>query len=179
VTEQTVEQHEDAVELEYEYQQKEMTDALRVMLRKRGRSGFLYHPVFLVCVGLLAAALLVVGVRSGDATGVAFGVMFVVWPVLMSRVPRMSARQLLRANQHHGLMRVTVAEEGVRVVSAHIDMRMGWANYGSYAETDHCFLLRSPDRAGVCAMVLVKRGARTQEDVDTLRALLDRHLPRV
>ncbi|MEV6736439.1 hypothetical protein AB0N14_05580 [Streptomyces sp. NPDC051104] len=42
-----------------------------------------------------------------------------------------------------------------------------------------CFVLRSPDRAGYCAAVLLKRGARTPEDVDRLRALLDRHLPRV
>ncbi|MCN9239551.1 hypothetical protein NGF19_01925 [Streptomyces sp. RY43-2] len=176
--EQPVGQREEVV-LEYEYQQQEMTDALRAVLRKRGGSGFLYHPVFLVCAGLFGAALLVLGICVDDGAWFAFGVMFLVWPVLMSRVPHMSGRQTLRANQHHGPMRVTIANEGVRVVSAHIDTRMGWANYGSYAETEHCFLLRSPDRAGVCALVLVKRGARSQEDVDRLRALLDRRLPRV
>ncbi|MFJ5528866.1 YcxB family protein [Streptomyces sp. NPDC093261] len=179
MTEQAVERREDAVVLEYEHRQEEMAEALRLVLRRRGRAGLVHRPVFLGIVGLLGVVQLVAGVYRGDATGVAFGTMFVVWPLLMFRVPRTSARQLLRANQHHGVMRVTVAEEGVRVVSVHVETRMAWANYGSYAETERCFVLRSPDRAGTCAVVLVKRGVRAPEDVDRLRALLDRHLPRV
>jgi hypothetical protein len=104
--------------------------------------------------------VLTVGLAGGDSFNQAFGVM-------------------LRANQHHGVMRVTVAEEGVRTVSAHIDSRMSWANYGSYAETDRCFVLRGPDRIGACATVLVKQGAPTPQDVDRVRALLDTRLPRV
>ncbi len=170
---------EGAVVLESDLRHEDMTEAVRVLLRKRGGIGFLYRPVVLVCLALLGVAQLVLGSNRGDSTGVAFGVFFVVWSALMARVPRMSARRLLRANQHHGVMRVTVAEEGVRTVSAHIDSRMAWANFGSYAETDRCFVLRSPDRAGTCAVVLVKRGARTPQDVDRLRALLDGRLPRV
>ncbi|MFF7139676.1 YcxB family protein [Streptomyces nodosus] len=179
MTEQTVEQRATEVVLEYEYRQDELTDAVRLMLRKRGRAGILYRPVFLVCVGVLAVAVLVRGVLRDDSTEMAFGLMFVVWPVLMARVPWLTARQLLRANQHHGVMRVTVGEQGVRTVSAHADIRLGWANYGSYAETEQCFVLRSPDRIGACAAVLVKRGASTPEDVDRLRTLLDGSLPRV
>ncbi|WP_445528582.1 YcxB family protein [Streptomyces cyslabdanicus] len=179
MTEQTVEQRETEVVLEYEYRQDELTDAVRLMLRKRGRAGILYRPVFLVCVGLLGAAQFALGVLQDDVVFCIFGGMFVFWPVLMARVPRITARQLLRANQHHGVMRVTVGEQGVRTVSTHADIRLGWANYGSYAETDRCFVLRSPDRIGACAAVLVKRGAHTPEDVDRLRALLDRSLSRV
>lgn len=179
MAERTVEQHETDVVLEYEYRQEEMTDALRVMLRKQGRAGLLYHPVVLWGFALFGVALLAGGVWGDDAALVAFGVMFALWPVLISRVPQKMARRLIGASQHHGVMRVTVGEQGVRTVSAHVDARMGWANYGSYAETDHCFLLRSPDRGGTCAVVLVKRGARSPEGVERLRALLDRHLPRV
>ncbi|MFD1657077.1 YcxB family protein [Streptomyces caeni] len=178
MVERTVEQHETDVVLEYEYRQEEMTDALRVMLRRQGRAGILHRPVVLVGFALFGVALLVGGVRGDDATLVSFGVMLALWPVLMSRVPQKMARRLIGANQHHGVMRVTVGEQGVRTVSAHVDARMGWANYGTYAETDRCFLLRSPDRGGTCAVVLVKRGARSPEDVDRLRALLDRQLPR-
>ncbi|MDX3311128.1 hypothetical protein P1S61_19030 [Streptomyces sp. ME08-AFT2] len=123
--------------------------------------------------------LLTQGVRGdGDGADIPFGVMFVVWPVLFYFAPRMSAAKLLKANGHHGRLQVTVGPEGVRTVSAHADLRMGWANYGSYAESSRIFALRSPDKAGRCAIVLVKRGARTPEDVDRLRALLDSRLPR-
>jgi hypothetical protein len=179
VTEQTVEQQGTDVVLEYEYQQADMTDAVRMVLRKRPKAGLVHHPVFLACVALLGAALLVSGLQGDGGGGLAFGVMLVVWPLLMFRVPHMTARGLLRANQHHGLMRVTVGEAGVWTMSAYADVRLAWANYGSYAESDRCFVLRSPDRAGYCAAVLLKRGARTPEDVERLRALLDRHLLRV
>ncbi|MEH0443910.1 MULTISPECIES: hypothetical protein [unclassified Streptomyces] len=73
---------------------------------------------------------------------------------------------------------MSVGPEGVRTVHAHADLRMGWAGYGSYAESSRVFALPSPDKAGRCAIVLVERGARTPEDVDRLRALLDSRLPR-
>jgi len=177
--EQTVEQRASEVVLEYQLRLEDMTEAVRLMFRRRGRAGFVHHPVFLAAVMVLGVLVLTAGLAGGDSTGFAFGVMLMVWPLLMLRVPGMTARQMLRANQHHGVMRVTVAEEGVRTVSAHIDSRMSWANYGSYAETEHCFVLRSPDRIGACAMVLVKQGAAIPQDVDRVRALLDSKLPRV
>ncbi|MET8243046.1 hypothetical protein ABZV31_00575 [Streptomyces sp. NPDC005202] len=179
MTGQTAEQRGTDVVLEYGYQQEDMTDAVRLILRKRGKAALIHHPVLLTCVALLGVAQPALGVPGGDDTAVAFGVMFVVWPVLMSRAPRMSAGKLVKANQHHGLVRVTVGEDGVRTVSAHVDARRWWPNYGSYAASDRYFVLRSPDRVGYCAMVIVKRGVRTAEDVDRLRAVLDRHLPRV
>ncbi|MFG2134318.1 hypothetical protein ACGFNV_42080 [Streptomyces sp. NPDC048751] len=177
--EQGVGVREDTVTLEYELQRADMTDAVRLLTRKRGKAGFIHRPAFLVCVALFAVGLIVVGVRNRDAGGMSYGVMFFVWVVLMFFAPRISAGQLLKANQHHGTVRVTVGAAGVRTVSAHADMRMGWANYGSYTESDRVIALRSPDRAGRCAIVLAKRGARSPEDSDRLRALLDRHLPRV
>ncbi|WP_416960969.1 YcxB family protein [Streptomyces sp. Agncl-13] len=176
---QSVEPRVSDVVLEYELRLENMTEAVRLLFRKRGRAGFIHHPVFLAVVMVLGVLVLTAGLAGGDGIGFAFGVALVAWPLLMLRVPGMTAGQLLRANQHHGVLRVTVAEEGVRTVSAHMDSRMSWANYGSYAETDHCFVLRSPDKIGACAMVLVKQGAHIPQDVDRLRALLNTKLPRI
>ncbi|MFF6977423.1 hypothetical protein ACFZAV_06675 [Streptomyces sp. NPDC008343] len=107
------------------------------------------------------------------------GAMFVVCAVVLYFAPNLSAGALQKANRHHGRIRVTLDDEGVRVTGAHADIRTAWSNYGSYAESGRVFILRSPDRLGNCAMVLVKRGAAELYDVDRLRTLLDRHLPRV
>jgi hypothetical protein len=176
---QSVEQRASEVVLEYQLRLEDMTEAVRLLFRRRGRAGFIHHPVFHAAVMVLGALVLTAGLAGGDGIGFAFGIALIAWPLLMLGVPGMTARQLLRANEHHGVMRVTVAEEGVRTVSAHMDARMSWANYGSYAETDHCFVLRSPDRIGACAMVIVKQGAPTPQDVDRLRTLLNTKLPRV
>lgn len=166
---------DDVVELEFAYEQQDMTDAVRLLMRKRGRAGLLYHPVVAATAALAGVALLVTSHR--DNLGIAFAL--IVWGVLMLFLPRMSAAQLRKAHQHHGLLRATVSPAGVRLVSAHVDVRTGWANYGSYAESDRVFILRSPDRAGRCANILAKRGARTPADVDRLRAILDANLRRV
>jgi hypothetical protein len=176
--EQAVEVREDTVVLEYEHHRADMEDAVRLVSRKQGKVGLIHRPVFLACVALVGVWLLTQGVRDGDGGDISSGVLFVLWPVLMYFVPRMSAAGLLKANRHHGRLQVTVGPEGVRTVSAHSDLRMGWANYGSYAESSRIFALRSPDKAGRCAIVLAKRGARTPQDVDRLRALLDGRLPR-
>ncbi|MEU8586944.1 hypothetical protein AB0C59_08050 [Streptomyces sp. NPDC048664] len=180
MSEQAVEQHGRQVELEYDLRVEDLADAVRVLIRKRGGLyGLFLHPVLHVCVGLVGAALVALGLRGDHGGFFAFGIGLVAWAVLMYRSPRISARNLLKANQHHGTMRVSVGEDGVRTASTHMDARMAWTNYGSYAEGEHCFVLRSPDRRGNCAAVLVKRGARSPEDLDRLRALLDTRLPRV
>ncbi|PWI18529.1 hypothetical protein DI272_33595 [Streptomyces sp. Act143] len=167
------------VELEYVQQREEMTEAIRLMLRKRGRAaGLVYHPVFAGCAILIGAALVALGFRNGDAGNV-FGIMLIVWGLLIPFAPRSMADKMVAANRHHGLTRVTVTDEGVHMVSAHADLRTDWANYGSYAEGPGVFVLRSPDQAGNCAMVLVKKGVRTPADVDRLRTVLDRNLTRV
>lgn len=164
------------VELEYSWERQDMADAVRLLLRKRGRAGLIHHPAFLVLIALIGAALLATADSAGSFS---YGVMLTVWPVLMYFAPRLSAAQMLKAQQHHGQMRVTVGPDGVRQISAHAEARTGWPNYGSYAESDSVFILRSPDKAGRCAVILPKRGAHTPEDVDRLRAVLDGHLPRV
>ncbi|KUM80299.1 hypothetical protein [Streptomyces curacoi] len=177
IEEQAVEPRAEQVALEFEYQHADMADGFRTLVRKRGVSGLVYRPAFLVAFGLLGVALLALKVSDGENPVV--GVIVVLWAVLMSFAPHLFARASLKANQHQGLIRVTVDADGVRLRGAHADMRTAWANYGSYAESDRVFILRSPDRAGRCAMVLVKRGAADPADIDRLRALLDGHLRRV
>jgi RimJ/RimL family protein N-acetyltransferase len=63
------------------------------------------------------------------------------------------------------------------IAGSHVESRTGWANYGSYVETDRSFLLRSPDKGGRCAIVLPKRGTADEAELARLRALIDRHLP--
>ncbi|MEU3844198.1 hypothetical protein AB0E88_29765 [Streptomyces sp. NPDC028635] len=167
---------DDVVELEYTLEQQDMTDAVRLMLRKhKGFVGLLYHPALGATAALIGVVLLVISPLDDLGIGIAL----IVWGVLMLSVPRMSAGQLRKAQQHHGVIRASVGAAGVRQVSAHADVRTGWANYGSYAESDGVFILRSPDRAGRCSVVLAKRGARTPEDVDRLRAILAANLRRV
>ncbi|MFD7699800.1 hypothetical protein [Streptomyces caelestis] len=102
-----------------------------------------------------------------------------VWAVAVFLSPGTSAGRMLEANGHHGLIRITVGSGGVRMVGEHSDLRMGWADFGSYAESGRVFVLRSPDRAGNCALVLVKQGVRGERGGERLRALLDRHPARV
>jgi hypothetical protein len=163
--------------LEYEYERADMTDAVRVILRTRGRMGWIYRPAVLVAVGVLAVLDLVLNLSKGESAS------FAVWLVLMvavlSLVPRLTGRRLVKANEHQGRLRVTVDEEGLRLAGAHAESRLAWASYGSYAETDRIFALRGPYRASGTTTVLVKRGAHAPEDVDRLREILDRHLTRV
>ena len=167
---------ENAVVLEYEHQHADMADAIRLILRKRGKRGIIYRPVFLVPLGLLGLAKLVLGLR-GDG-GVGLGVTLVVYAVLMSFTPYLSARASIKAQQHQGRLRVVVDDQGIRRWGAHAESHAGWGSYGSYAEGKRVFILRTPDRGARCAAVLVKHGAADPADIDRLRAILDRHLTR-
>jgi hypothetical protein len=165
----------EVVELTYSYEQQDMTDAVRLLMRKRGKAGLLYHPAVAALAALAGVARLV----TSPSKHLGLGLAMIVWGVLMLFLPRLSAAQLRKAHAHHGELRATIGPAGLRLVTPHADLRTGWANYGSYAESDRVFILRSPDRAGRCANILAKRGARTPQDVDRLRAILDTHLRRV
>ncbi|MEU6574085.1 hypothetical protein [Streptomyces sp. NPDC046805] len=175
--EQTAEVRESAVVLEYAYEKADMTDAVKVILRKRGGAGWIFRPALLVAVGVVGLATLALDLSRGESP--LLGVMLTVWPALMLfYIPDLSARQSLKSNEHQGRLTATVDDEGVRITGAHADARSAWGSYGHYVETKRVFVLRGPHRAANCAIVLVKRGARTPADVERLRALLDRHLAR-
>lgn len=178
IEEQTVEPREDQVVLEYEHQHADLVDGIRTLVRTRGVAALVYRPAFLAVFGLLGLALLVLDAsHPGDFRVPAL--MFLGCAVLLYFAPHLTARTTLKAQQHQGLVRVTVDAEGIRATGAHADVNQSWGNFGSYAESDRVFVLRSPDRGGRCAMVLVKRGAAQPADIDRLRATLDHHLRRV
>ncbi|MFE0512368.1 hypothetical protein [Streptomyces sp. NPDC058964] len=176
IEEQAAEQRRTGVVLEYEQQHGDLVAAVRLILGKR-KSGFVYRPPFVVTLGLLGVAMIVLDVAQGEPKISSF--LVPLYAVLLYFWPHLAARRLLRANAHQGPLRVTVDEEGVRAVGAQAEVRTTWRNYGSYAENDGVFVLRSPDRAGRCANVLVKRGAADPADIDRLRDLIAANLPKV
>ncbi|KUO22255.1 hypothetical protein [Streptomyces dysideae] len=178
IEEQTAEPREDQVVLEYEHQHADLVEGLRTLVRTRGVAALVYRPAFLAVFGLLGLGLLVLDV-SHPENFLLPGLMFVGCAVLLYFAPHFTARTTLKAQQHQGLVRVTVNAEGIRATGAHADVHQTWGNFGSYAESDRVFVLRSPDRGGRCAMVLVKRGAAQPADLDRLRTMLDRHLHHV
>jgi hypothetical protein len=171
-----IEQQKTEVVLEYEQQHADLVDAVRLILRKR-KSGFVYRLPFILTFALLGVALILLQARSGRLE--VFSFFIPLYAVLLYFLPHLSAHRLLKANAHQGRLRLTVDEEGLRMVGAQADLRTTWRNYGSYAENDRVFVLRSPDRAGRCANVLVKRGAADPADIDRLRTLIGHHLPKV
>ncbi|MFF8727469.1 YcxB family protein [Streptomyces sp. NPDC015171] len=174
--ERAAERPKSDVVLEYEQQQGDLAEAIALIVRKR-KSGLVFRPPVIITLGLLGVALLALEAGTGDLDVYPFGI--VLYAVLLYFWPRLAGRQMMKAVAHQGPLRVTVDEEGVRTAGAKGDARMLWSNFGSYAEGDRVFVLRSPDRAGSCANVLVKRGAGDPADIDRLRALLDSRLPRV
>ncbi|MGW7405488.1 hypothetical protein ACWGI9_17395 [Streptomyces sp. NPDC054833] len=171
-----IEQQKTEVVLEYELQHADLVDAVRLILRKR-KSGFVYRLPFVLTVALLGVALILLQARSGRLDFFSF--FLPLYAVLLYFLPHLSAGRLLKANAHQGRLRLTADEEGLRMVGAQADLRTTWRNYGSYAENDRVFVLRSPDRAGRCANVLVKRGAADPAEIDRLRTLIGHHLPKV
>ncbi|UXY27444.1 hypothetical protein [Streptomyces sp. HUAS TT20] len=172
-----IEQQKTEVVLEYELQHADLVDAVRLILRKR-KSGFVYRLPVVLAFALVGVAQIVLQAWTGrpDFLSV-FLTLYVA--VALYFLPHLSARRLLKANAHQGRLRLTVDEEGLRMVGAQADLRTTWRNYGSYAENDRVFVLRSPDRGGRCANVLVKRGAADPADIDRLRTLIGHHLPKV
>ena len=163
--------------LEYEVRRADFLEAIRLILRKR-RSGFVYRLPFIVATGLLGVVTTVAGLlEPGDFNP--FAPVVLLFALLLYSYPHLSARQFLKANEHQGTVRVTADDEGIHVVTAHSDSRVAWSSFGSYAESDTVFILRTPDRAGRCANFLAKRGVADPADVDRLRELLGRHLRRV
>lgn len=172
--EQLVEDQQEIV-FAYELRREDFEDTMKILLRRR-RAGFLFRPWFMV--SLAALGVLVAVLSSATGTDMTFPAVFlIVYPALLAWTPRRAGRNALKANAHHGPVRMSAGEHGITVTGAHAQARQSWTNFGSCVEMPRVFLLRSPDRAGRCAAVIPKRGASTPADVDRLRALIGRHLP--
>ncbi|MEU0602842.1 YcxB family protein [Streptomyces sp. NPDC006393] len=166
------------VELAYRPTVGELASALRARVRSTGagrfQRGLLLWAVAVAIVGALLSAA-----GSGDRdtpwplyTGV------MVFVAFMTAVPWLQARRLHRLAERQGDIRGTVDDAGVRLTTAHSSAGLDWHLYSRYVETPELFVLLSADKSAVGFVVLPKRAVTDPEDVDRLRAVLDRWLVR-
>jgi hypothetical protein len=81
--------------------------------------------------------------------------------------------------ERQGTFRVTVTDAGLTLATDNSTTTLNWVAQPRYRETKDVFVMVSPDKKAVGFTVLPKRALRTPEDVDRLRAILDRNLTRV
>jgi len=87
-------------------------------------------------------------------------------------------RHLHRLAERQGDISGTVDDTGFRLTTAHSSASLDWHLYPRYAETPELFVLLSADKSAVGFVVLPKRAVADPEEVDRLRAVLDRRLAR-
>ncbi|MZE77516.1 YcxB family protein [Streptomyces xinghaiensis] len=91
---------------------------------------------------------------------------------------RVQVRMVSRFARAQGECRAMVSDDGVRVVVANGDSRLGWELYPRYVETANLFVALSRDKSAMGVAMLPKRGADGPGDVDRLREILDRNAVR-
>ncbi|MFF4499733.1 YcxB family protein [Streptomyces sp. NPDC001401] len=163
--------------LEFDQEHADFLEAVRLKVAKQ-RSLFIFRLSSIIPLGLLGVALIALDLLGGHSVNPG-AVLLLFYAVLLYYWPHIGARNARRVSEHQGRMRVTLDEEGVLLAGAQADARMRWGYFGSYAEGDRVFILRTPDRGGRGVTVIPKGGAADPADVDRLRDLLNRHLTRV
>jgi hypothetical protein len=165
----------DVVELVYRPTAQDYAAALRER-RRASRAGRLQQRLF-VCVLVCMAVDLAIQLAQGEVP-----VLTLVWlPVfggLFALLPRLQARQLMRAASLRGTCRATVTDDGLTVANDHGSSTIAWSARPRYRETADLFVFFSDDRYATCFSVLPKRGLAAPADADRLRAVLERHLAR-
>ncbi|MER5914566.1 YcxB family protein [Streptomyces sp. NPDC001982] len=159
------------VELAYRPTHADCITAIRV--RDRLRRIALLRWAFVVLFGALA-------VLSVLSTGWTSSVPLVVLcAVMIWSIPHLQARHALRIVGWQGEYRTTVSDAGVVAETEHARLLQRWSLFRGYRETPGHVVLLSRDPNILLVEVLPKRGAQDPAAVDTLREILDRHLPRV
>ncbi|MET8133848.1 YcxB family protein [Streptomyces sp. NPDC005251] len=174
--EQPREDGADTVELEYRPTVADFTSALKARrgVSKGGRRQYWV----LGCVALVAV-LESAQAMAGRDVSLFLVIWLVVFVLLMPLMPRLMARQFQRLGERQGTFRVTITDAGVTVVTDNSTTALNWVAQPRYRETKDVFVMVSPDKNAVGFTVLPKRAVRAPEDVDRLRAILDRNLTRV
>lgn len=167
---------ERAVELAYRPTVGELASALRARTRSTGAGRFQRRLLFWT-VGFTAVAALLSSAGSGHRLPLYAGV--VVFAALKAALPWLQARHLHRLAERQGDVRGTVDDTGVRLTTAHSTVGVDWHLYPRYTETPELFVLLSADKSAVGFAVLPKRAVAGPEEVNRLRAILDRRLVRV
>ncbi|MFI9617183.1 YcxB family protein [Streptomyces sp. NPDC052023] len=165
---------EAAVRLVYRPQPADTLAGLRVRQRIM-RWGLLLRSVFLT---LWVGQWLVGTVNRGSADVVST-VLFLLVVLVVAGYPRLQAAHVQRIVGWQGEYRTTVSPAGITTSSDHSTLIQKWSVLQGYRETHAHFVLLSRDPNIMCLEVLPKHGLSTVDDVDRLRALLDRHSTRV
>ncbi|MFB7993919.1 YcxB family protein [Streptomyces sp. NPDC056002] len=165
------------VELEYQLTRQDMRQALRARAKVSAAERRLRIITAVVAVLMAANAVL----RLADGRGPDFQLALGVYAVVALGVlrPLLMVRQFLKLATRHGGCRTLADDRGVTVTNAGGSNALNWTAASRYAETRDTFVLLSADKNASCLTVLPKRGAREAGGVDTLRALLDRHITRI
>ncbi|KOU30652.1 hypothetical protein ADK52_04625 [Streptomyces sp. WM6372] len=169
-----------AVELVYQNTVADFAGALRARAGRTGaarRKKWLFS--FIGTLSLIGGAALLAGNEPDVSRAVAFLVGGVLLWVIGPLGPRLQARAFRGLLEKTGETRAVIDGTGVRLTATDCDTRIGWAAQPTYAETDELFVMLSEDKRAVAMTVLPKRGARSPEDIDRLRAVLDANLRRL
>ncbi|MGW5665860.1 YcxB family protein [Streptomyces sp. NPDC003758] len=166
------------VELAYRPTVSELASALRARARSTGAGRFQRRVlVWTVAVTTVGALLSSAGSGHRDTPWPLYAGV-VVFAAFMTAVPWLQARRLHRLAERQGDIRGTVDDTGIRLTTAHSSVGHDWHLYSRYAETPELFVLLSADKSAVGFAVLPKRAVADPEEVDRLRAVLDRRLVR-
>ncbi|MFE5088498.1 YcxB family protein [Streptomyces mirabilis] len=166
------------VELAYRPTVGELASALRARARSTGAGRFQRGAlVWTVGVTTIGALLSAAGSGHRDTPWPLYAGV-VVFVAFMTAVPWLQARRLHRLAERQGDIRGTVDDTGVRLTTAHSSASHNWHLYSRYVETPELFVLLSADKSAVGFAVLPKRAVADPEEVDRLRAVLDRRLVR-
>ncbi|MFF8941729.1 YcxB family protein [Streptomyces sp. NPDC014864] len=163
------------VELAYRPTVGELTSALRARARNTGAGRFQRRALIWTSAVSAVGALLS---SAGSGRRVPLYVGLVLFAAFMTAVPWLQARRLHRLAERQGDICGTVDDTGVRLTTAHSSAGHDWHLYSRYVETPELFVLLSADKSAVGFAVLPKRAVADPEEVDRLRAVLDRRLVR-
>ncbi|MFF4520615.1 YcxB family protein [Streptomyces bluensis] len=167
-----------SVELAYRPTVGDLASALRVRARSTGAGRFQRRVLVCTVVAVAVSVLLSVAGSGRQDTPWQLYAGLMVFASLTTAVPWLQARQLHRLAERQGDIRGSVDDTGIRVTTAHSSVTLDWHLYPRYTETAELFVLLSADKSAVGVVVLPKRAVTDPEDVDRLRAILDRRLVR-
>ena len=166
------------VELAYRPTVGELASALRARARSTGAGRFQRRVlVWTVAVAAVGALLSAAGSDHRDTPWPLY-VGVVASAAFITAVPWLQARRFHRLAERQGDIRGTVDDNGIRLTTAHSSGSHDWHLYSRYVETPELFVLLSADKSAVGFVVLPKRAVAGPEEVDRLRAVLDRRLVR-
>ncbi|MFD3491987.1 YcxB family protein [Streptomyces sp. NPDC058690] len=165
---------DEVVQLVYRPQPADALVGLRVRMRIK-RWGLVLRSVFLA----LWAGQWLVGTMNRGSADVVSTALFLFVLLVVGGYPRLQAAQVQRIVGWQGEYRTTVSPAGITTSSDHSTLIQKWSVLQGYRETRGHFVLLSRDPNIMCLEVLPKHGLSTADDVDRLRALLDRYTTRV